>query len=122
MAALLRLVAMLVSNVAQFFGMRFSLLARECETDVEPRPLPRTDSGLMEKQTAAAGSHNLPLAAIPILSNPKNPAALNPANSPGGCTRIRTPGGAPDSRLEVPRRTGTRTAIPPARRSMLALG
>lgn len=50
---MLRAVAMLASNVARFFGMRFGLLARECDTDVEPQLLPRTDSDLMEKHKAA---------------------------------------------------------------------
>jgi hypothetical protein len=41
--AMLRLIAMLWSNLALFAGMLLSRLSRECHTDVAPHRLPRRD-------------------------------------------------------------------------------
>jgi hypothetical protein len=57
-ASTLRVLAMLVSIVARFFGMRLSLLPRECHTDVEPHPLPRTDRDTIKETTLAATHGN----------------------------------------------------------------
>jgi hypothetical protein len=54
MAALLRLAAMLVSHVVHPLRMLFSLLSRECHTDVEPDRLPATEDGISEKVQPAA--------------------------------------------------------------------
>jgi hypothetical protein len=59
MASTLRVLAMLVLFVARSFGMRLSLLPRECHTDVEPHPLPQADRDTIEEtETAAANSQS----------------------------------------------------------------
>ena len=59
MAALLRLIAMLVSSAA--CPLRVSRLARACHTDVTPARLPAMEDGTQAKETetAEANSHTL---------------------------------------------------------------
>src|SRR5689334_8678864 len=56
LAALLRLVAMLVSNVAATVGMIASVLSGECHTDVDPADLPQPKHDPTRETEAAAGN------------------------------------------------------------------
>jgi hypothetical protein len=134
MAALLCAVAMLVVHAARLFGTRFSLFVRECHADAEPELPLRTDSDLMEQKTEAAGRSRTNFEA---LAPQADDAMLDTTSRIGTATSlIGMPNGnslsdrnsngnlpvRPESQPEFRRRTGTRSAIPSSRRSMLAPG
>jgi hypothetical protein len=54
MEALLRLAAMLLSNLANLLGMNPSRLSGECHTDATPQALPQKDCDPIEKETTLA--------------------------------------------------------------------
>ena len=82
MAALLRLVAMLVSSAASFLRMRPSRLSGECHADATPQTLPRANSGTHNKETETAAANSQTTEAL-LLSRPRSG---RPSKDEGGLT------------------------------------
>jgi hypothetical protein len=68
MEALLRLAAMLLSNLARLLGMRVSRLSGECHTDVTPQALPLQDCDLAIKESTRAAPSSQSLEALMLSS------------------------------------------------------
>src|SRR5689334_21351688 len=85
LAALLRLLAMLVSNVAATVRMIASVLSGECHTDVDPADLPQPKHD-PTRETNLAAPHSETQSALMVSSE----AGLDPAERPSNQEGVLT--------------------------------
>src|SRR5690349_25018310 len=76
LAALLRLAAMLVSNVAAKVRMIASVLSGECHTDADPADLPEPKRDLI-KEPELAATHSATQSAL-MVSRPRSGRRVHP--------------------------------------------
>jgi hypothetical protein len=108
--ALLRMLAMLMSNAATVSRMRPSRLSRECHTDAMPAMLPGEARGPMEKQPAAENSQSNEALTLSSTRSVRRvyPELVEGSNHEGGLTIAANDADRPPAAAE---RTGTRTGF-----------